>query len=146
MVIALWATPLASYDVSPIRTFTYGTDEVLQRCSQIFHTPSILGSIKYISYYEYWEWYWSTGVLNAASTWSVHSTEPRLQAVPAVSNPEILGIHAVSAVQNLEILRVRCINSRNTASTLKHSSCPPPNVISSNFHSCDHLWTFSAKP
>ena len=28
IVIALWATPLARYDLSPIRTFTYGTEEV----------------------------------------------------------------------------------------------------------------------
>ena len=37
-VIALWATPLARYVVSLIRTFTYGTEEVVRRetnvCSQ----------------------------------------------------------------------------------------------------------------
>ena len=32
------------------------------------------------------------------------STEPQVHAIPAVSNPETLGVQAVSAVQNLEII------------------------------------------
>ena len=43
---------------------------------------------------------------NTASPGSMSSTEPRVQAVPAVSNPEVLGVQAESAVHNLEILQV----------------------------------------
>ena len=50
----------------------------------------------------------STEGPNTASTGSMSSKEPRVQAVPTVSNPEILP--AVSAVQNLEILRLLAVH------------------------------------
>ena len=48
----------------------------------------------------------STEGPNTASTGSMSSTEPRAQAVPAVSITEIIGVQAVSEVQNLAILRI----------------------------------------
>ena len=45
----------------------------------------------------------STEGPNTARTGSMSSTLPRVQAIPGVSKPEMLGLQAVSAVQNLEI-------------------------------------------
>ena len=47
----------------------------------------------------------STEAPNIASTGSMSSTYPRVQAVPAVSSCEILGVLRVSRVLNPEILR-----------------------------------------
>ena len=66
---------------------------------------------------------WSTGGLNTATTGSMRSTEgpnvssiesisstgPRVKAVPAASDPAILGVQEVSAVQSLEIMRVLAV-------------------------------------
>ena len=48
----------------------------------------------------------STEGLNTASTGSMSSTYPRVQAVPAVSSCKILRVLRVSRVLNPEILRV----------------------------------------
>ena len=83
----------------------------LHRCSQ--HTSYSESSIFRTLLTEYW----STDGLNTVSTGSMSSTEgphtasveslsrtePQVQAVPAVSNPEILGVRALSAVQNLDV-------------------------------------------
>ena len=82
---------------------------------------------------------WSTGGLITASTGSMSSTEPRVQAVPEVSNPEILGVQTVSAVQNLEILRVLSVYNPKTRPVLEVLQLLPSKVICSNSHSWGHL-------
>ena len=59
---------------------------------------------------------------DSASTGSMNSTEPRAQAMSAVSNPKILGVQAVRAAQNLEILRVLAVCNPEILAV--HSSSP----------------------
>ena len=57
------------------------------------------------------------------------STEPRVQAVPAVSNPEILAAQAVSAAQNLEIMRVLAVNVPEILPALSSTPVDPTERI-----------------
>ena len=81
----------------------------------------------------------STEGPNTVRTSSMSRTAPRAQAGPAVSNPEIFGVHAVSAVQNLETLRVLAVNNPEILPVLEVLQLLPPKVICSNSHSWDHL-------
>ena len=105
-----------------------------QRCPDapsILHTPSVLGSIEYM--YSDTECIGvlaastlralgsmsSTKAPNTASTGSTNGTGPRVQAVPAVSNPAILGsTGSIRATEPRNTASTRAIPSQNTASTL----------------------------
>ena len=92
----------------------------------------------------------STEGPNTASTASMSSTEPRVQAVPTGSNPEILGVQVVSAAQNLEILRVLAVYNPEILRVLAvytpeilpvllSTPMLPTKVICFNEHSWDRL-------
>ena len=70
-------------------------------------------------YLEYWSMSRAEG-LNAASTGSMSSACPRVQAVPAVQTSKIIGVLRVSRIFNFEILQH---SSKNTPSnTLTNST------------------------
>ena len=57
------------------------------------------------------------------------STEHRVQAVPAVSNPEMLGVEAVSAVPNLLILRELAVYNPEIPPVLAVSAVHKPEIL-----------------
>ena len=78
---------------------------------------------------------------NTASTGSMRTAEARVHAVPAMSNAEILGVHAVFEVQNLDILRILAvyIPEMPARQVLGILQSPVPSVVCSNSHWRDHL-------
>ena len=65
---------------------------------------------------------------NTASTGSMSCTEPRIQAVPAVLNPEILGVQAVyirtTERRNIEILRLLAVSAVHKPEILQVHEVP----------------------